>query len=153
MSPLLAAVDLGPLQPVGIVYVHRLPLGIEVDSSLSAFAMSVARGFGAAKGQVNLGANGRSVYISDSGIQIANGAEGFVDVARVDGSRKSVHNAIGNFNGLIKVLAWNHADHGTKNFFLRNAHLRMHVAKDGGLVEPAARVRCAFQAMPAAHHF
>src|SRR4051812_26392952 len=48
------AVDLGTLQTVGIVYVNRLPFGIEIDGGLSALAVAVAGGLGAAEGQVHL---------------------------------------------------------------------------------------------------
>src|ERR1039457_3264358 len=66
---LLRPIDLRPLQLVGIVHVHRLPLGVEIDGADSAFAVTVACGLHAAEGQVHLGANRRGVDIGDARIR------------------------------------------------------------------------------------
>jgi hypothetical protein len=50
---LLRVVDLGTLQFAGVIDIHRLPRGEEVDSSI-ALAVAVAGVFDAAEGQMNL---------------------------------------------------------------------------------------------------
>src|SRR4051812_45599535 len=50
-------IDLRLLQFVTVIHVHALPLGVEVDGRVAAFAMSVARGLHAAEGQVNFRAD------------------------------------------------------------------------------------------------
>jgi hypothetical protein len=81
---LVGAVDLGFLQAVGIVDVDRLPLGVKVDGAETAFAMTVAGGFYAAEGLLDFGANRGGVELVYSGVEVADGGEGAVDVASVE---------------------------------------------------------------------
>src|SRR5437588_8875205 len=104
----LRTVDLRALQLVGIINVERLPFAVEINNRAAAFAMAVAGGFGAAKGQMHLCADGGRIYISDAGIKIAHGAERLVDVASVDGGRQAVDHAVGDLNGVIQIVAGDH---------------------------------------------
>src|SRR6266581_9573796 len=85
----LIIVDLRALELVGIIDVHRLPLGEEIDRGDSRFAVAVAGLLGAPEGQVSLRANRRRVYVDNSRVEIARGLESAVHVSRVNGSRKS----------------------------------------------------------------
>jgi len=85
------------LQRVGVIDVDSFPLGVEVDGADAAFAVSIARGLGAAEGQVDFGADGRSVDVGDAGFEVANGSEGFVDVFGVERRRQSVLDVVGEF--------------------------------------------------------
>src|SRR5262249_37238378 len=82
---LFRPIDLRLLQLVRVVYVHRLPFGIEVDCTEPALAMTVARGLHPTKRQVNLSANGRRVNVGDPGIKVAHSGEGSVHILCVDG--------------------------------------------------------------------
>src|SRR5437667_7811192 len=80
----LIIIDLGALELVGIIDVHRLPLGEEIDGSNGRFAVAVAGLLRAAEGQVCFRADRRGVYVNNPGIQIAGGLEGAIHVSRVD---------------------------------------------------------------------
>ena len=134
---LLRPVDLSFLQRVGIVYVDRLPLSVEIDGADAAFAVAVAGGFGSAEGKVNFSSDGRSIDVGDAGFEVANRGEGFVHVFRVQRGRKTVLNAVRDFDGVFEIVAGNDGDDGAEDFFLRDAHLGVDVAEDGGLHEPA----------------
>ena len=71
----LIVIDLRALELVGIIDVHRLPLGEEIDRGDGRFAVAVAGLLRAAEGQVGLCANRRRVYVDNSGVQIASGLE------------------------------------------------------------------------------
>src|SRR5437016_3239074 len=86
---LLVVVDLGALELVGIIDVHRLPLSEKIDRSDGCFAVTVTGLLGAAERQVSLRPNRRRVHVDNSCVQIAGGLEGAVHVARVDGSGQS----------------------------------------------------------------
>src|SRR5579863_10173568 len=66
---LIYPVDLRLLQFVGVIDVNRLPLGVEIDRSKSAFAVSITGGLHPTKRQVNFGADGWRVNIRNSGVQ------------------------------------------------------------------------------------
>src|SRR6266700_4616465 len=72
----LIVVDLGALEPVGIVDIHGLPLGEKIDRGDGGFAVAVAGLLRTAEGQVGLRANGRRVHVDNSGVEIASGLEG-----------------------------------------------------------------------------
>ena len=111
--------------------------------------MAVAGLFGAAEGQVNFRADGRSVHVGDAGVEIARGHEGFINIARIDGRGEPVLHAIGNFQGIFKAVTGNHRHHGAEDFFLGDAHFRMDISKDCRLVEPSLIVFRAGQAVAA----
>src|ERR1017187_1957058 len=99
------SVDLRLLQLVRIVDVNRLPLGVEVDGANSAFAMTVPGRLGSTEGQVYLGADGRSVDVGNSGIQVANRRKRLVDVFGVERGRQAVLDPVGDFDGVFEVVA------------------------------------------------
>src|SRR4051812_41163461 len=141
MKLLFWAVDLGALETVGIVYVNRLPFGIEIYGGLAALAVSVASGLGAAEGKMHLGSDSRRVHVRDSGIQVARGAEGGVHVAGVDGGRKAIDHVVGDLDGVVEAVGRDERDDRAEDLFLSNAHLGIDVAEDCGLEEVAVRVR------------
>src|SRR5215831_16454629 len=99
--------------------------------------MTVAGGFGSAKGQVDFGTDGRCVYVRYAGVEVAHGAEGLVDVARVDRRRQAVNHVIGDGDCIFDALTGNGRDHRTKDFFLSDSHLAIDIGKDRGLEKPA----------------
>src|SRR5262249_21745627 len=133
---LFRVVNLSALQTVRIIDVEGFPLRVEVDGAQATFAVSVARGLGPAEGQVYLRADGGRVHVGDTGVEVTHGAERLVDVAGVNGRREPVRNAVGDVDGLLEVLAWNHAHHGTEDFFLSNAHVRVNVSEHSWFEEP-----------------
>src|SRR5215471_138500 len=147
MSPLFPCINLGPLQPVRVVNVNRFPLGVEINCANSAFAMPVSRGLDAAEGEMHLCSDGRRIYIRDAGIDVAHGTKRPVHVARVDGGREPVRDAVGSLNGLLKILTWHQADYWTEDLFLANAHAGVYISEDGGLEEPSVFIIGASQAL------
>src|ERR1051326_7046718 len=150
MVTLLASVNLGLLQTVRVIHIHRLPLGIEINGAGAAFAMSVAGGFGAAEGKMDFGADRRRIDVSDAGVQVAHGAVGLVDIAGIERRREAVDDAVGNLDGLVEAAAGDHAHHRAKDFFLRDPHFGVDVGKDGRLMEPATGMGGALEALTAA---
>src|SRR5258708_1408683 len=65
---LLWPVDLRLLQLVGVIHVHGLPFGVEINRADAALAVAVARRFRAAEGQMDFCADRRSVDVGDSGL-------------------------------------------------------------------------------------
>src|SRR5438477_6159331 len=92
---LLRTINLRALQPVRVVHVHGFPLGVKIDCTNAALAVSVPRGLHPSEGQVHLGADGGRIDVSDARMQVAHRGERLVHVARVDGRRQAVLNAIG----------------------------------------------------------
>src|SRR5208282_1355102 len=136
-APPRGLVDLGALELVGIVDVDGFPLGEEVEGGDGGFAMAVAGLLGSAEGEVRFGADGGSVDVDDAGVEIAEGGEGGIDVAGVDGSGEAVGDIVGNFDSLLEIVDGNYRNDGAEDFFLGNAHLGRAIAEDGGFVEPA----------------
>ena len=101
---LFPGVDLRPLQLVGVIDVDGFPGGVEVERAGAAFAMAVAGLLDAAEGQMDFGADGGRVDVGDAGFQVAHGAEGAVDVARVERGGEAVMDAVGDFDGLVEVV-------------------------------------------------
>src|SRR5207249_2116533 len=89
------------------------------------------------------------VDVGDPGVEIAHSAEGLVHVAGVERRRESVLHSVGDLNGFVEVLAGNHDDDRTEDFFLRDAHAAADVAENRGFEEPAVPVVAA-QAVTAA---
>src|SRR6516225_12094485 len=87
---LLRSIDMRLLQLVGIVHVHRLPLGIELDCADAALAMTIARGLHSAKWKVYFRADGRSIDVRNAGIQVAHSCECLVDILRIDRRRQAI---------------------------------------------------------------
>src|SRR5216683_2519543 len=100
----LIVIDLSALELVRIVDVDGLPFGEEIDGGNGGFAVTVAGLLGAAEGQVCFSADCRSVYIDNSGIEIASGLEGAIHVARVDGGGESVSHAVRHIDGLFQAV-------------------------------------------------
>src|SRR5260370_9184721 len=146
--PRLVVVDLRPLQLVRIIDVDGLPFREEIDGRDRRFAMPVASLLGAAEGQMRLGPNRRRVHVNDSGVKVARGLKSLIHIARINRRRQSVRNAVSHFNSLLEAIDWNDRDDGTKNLFLRDAHLRRAIAKYGRGVEPALLERAAFETIP-----
>src|SRR5580704_2055737 len=109
--------------------------------------MAIAGVLDAAEGQVRFGADGRSVDVNDSALQLPLRDEGVVDVARIDGRGESVLHAIRDFEGLVETLERKHSHDGAEYFFLRDAHVRIAVGENSRLVEPAASPGAALQTM------
>ena len=87
-------VDLGALQLARVVDVDALPLAEEVERRLADLAMAVAGRLGAAERQVRLGADGAVVHVAQARVEVADGAEGEVDVAGEERGREAVLHAV-----------------------------------------------------------
>src|SRR6266852_580097 len=143
----LIVIDLGALKLVGIVDVDGLPLGEKVDGSNGGFAVTVAGLLGAAEGQVCFSADCRSVYIDNSGIEIAGSLESAIHVSRVDGSGKSVSHAVRHIDCLFQAVNGNHRNNRAENLLLRNAHIRRTISEHRRFVEPPFGVRAVVEAI------
>src|SRR5712664_68959 len=121
---LFRVVDLSALELVGIVDVEGLPFGVEVDGGDSGFAVAVAGFLGAAERQVGFGADGWGVHIDDAGEQVADGVKGVIPIG-------SLEEAVGYLHGFLQASDGDHRNYGAEDFFLRNAHLWIAVAKHG----------------------
>src|SRR5580704_18911323 len=117
----ILAVNLGALQAIGVVDVERLPLGIEIQSRVARFAMPVPRLLRSPERQMNLRADGGSVYVNNARVQVAHRLERAVHVMSIDRGGKTVAHAIGNLDCLIEPIDRYHRHHGTKNLLLRDA--------------------------------
>src|ERR1700687_256800 len=84
---LLRLIDLRLLERVGVIHIDRLPLGVKVNRADAALAMAVAGGLRAAEREVNFGADGRSIDVSDAGLQIADCRKRLVHILRVQRRR------------------------------------------------------------------
>src|SRR5579871_2259226 len=111
--------------------------------------MSVAGCLGSTEGQVYFRADRGSVDISDPCIDVAHGAKSAVYITGINRRREAVHHSVGNIDGLFKRIAGNHTHDRPENFFLRDPHLRVYIAVDGWLEEPAMRVVGIGQALAA----
>src|SRR5579859_3172296 len=146
---LFSRIDLRALQFVRKIDVDRFPLGVKINRPKAALAMSVAGGLGAAKGQMHLSANRWRIYIRDTGVNVAHGAERLIYVARVDRRREPIRHAVGDLNRLIEAVDGDEAEHRAKDFLLGNAHLLIHVSEDRRLKEPAIGVAGSVQRLAA----
>src|SRR5271165_2188982 len=63
---LFRPINLCALQLVGVIHVDRLPLGIEINRTDTAFTMAIAGGFHAAEWQMHLRADRGRVDVSDA---------------------------------------------------------------------------------------
>src|SRR6266849_955312 len=113
----LIVVDLGALELVGIVDVDGLPLGEKVDGSNGGFAVAVAGLLCAAEGQVCFRPDCRSVYIDNSGIEIAGSLDSAILVACVDGRGKSVSHTVRHIDCLFQAVYGNYRNNRAENLF------------------------------------
>src|SRR5437870_4810706 len=112
--------------------------------------MSVAGLLGPAEGQVGLGADGGSVDVENTRFHFPHGLERFVDILGVYRRGKAVHHSIADVDGLIQAVAGDDGNYRPENFLLRDAHLGVAVAEDGGSVKSAAVVSVAGESVSAA---
>src|SRR5580698_3352285 len=112
--------------------------------------MAVAGGLHSAEGEMNFGADGGRIDVSDSGLEIADGAESFVDVFRIERRRQAVLDVVGDLDGVGEIFAGNDRNHGAEDFFLGDAHFGIDVGEDGWLHEVAMDVVAAGEAIAAA---
>src|SRR4029077_10881353 len=130
-------IDLGLLQFIGVVDVHRLPFGVEVNGADAAFAVTVAGGLGPTERKMDFGADGGCVDVGDAGVEVAHCGESFVDVLRVERRRQAILDAVGDIDGVLKVVAGDDRDDRAEDFFLGDAHLWVDVDEYGRLHEEA----------------
>ena len=114
--------------------------------------MSVAGGLHAAERQVDFRADGGSIDVGNSGIQIADRGKRLVHILRVDRRRKPVLDVIRDLDGIRHVVAGDDRNHRPENFFLRDAHLGIDVDEHGRFQEPAVLVFALIQTIAAANH-
>src|SRR5579872_7268724 len=145
-----AVVDLCPLQPVGVIHVDCFPLGVKVDGSATAFAVSIAGCFGATEGQVNFGANGGRIDVGDAGVQVAHGPEGVVDILCIEGGGEPILDSVGDLDRFFKAAAGNDADDRTKDLFLGDTHFGRHIGVDRWFEEVAVATFVAIGTIAAA---
>src|SRR5579884_2311853 len=74
-----------------------------------------------------------SVDVGYARLEIAYRFECAVHISRVNGGRKTVGYAVGDFERIFEIFGGNHRDHGAENFFLRNTHISVRIAEDRGL--------------------
>src|SRR6185369_3247759 len=79
-------------------------------------------------------------------MHVAHGTECTIDITRIYRRRKAVLHTVSNLDGIIQALAGNDRNDRSENLFLRNAHLWIGIAKDGGFVEPPSLVYTLIQA-------
>src|SRR5580704_1927691 len=130
-------INLGALEFVGVVDVDGFPLREEVDGGDGGFAVAVAGLLGAAEGEMRFGPDSGRVHIDDAGVKVPHRGKGAIDVARIDGRGEAVRHAVGDFDSLLKTINRNERNHGTKDFFLGDAHFELAIAEDRWLVEPS----------------
>src|SRR5580658_1514863 len=94
--------------------------------------MAVAGLLDAAEGEMDFGSDGGGVDVGDAGFEVAHGAEGAVDVVRVEGGGEAVLDAVGDIDGVVEVCALEDADHRSEDFFLGDAHAGFDFGEDGG---------------------
>src|SRR5882724_9442426 len=134
-SLLFNVVDLCLLQLAGVVDVDRFPLAKYVVHGCAGLSMAVAGVFHAAEGKMDFSTDRRPVDISDSGFDIPHSAERPLYIASINRAGKTVGSFVENFDGFFEALHFNHGEHGTKDFFLRDAHRRSHLVKDRRPIE------------------
>src|ERR1019366_1319439 len=115
-------------------------LRVKVDRTKAAFAVSVASGFGAAEGQVDFCSYRRSVDVSDSGLEVADGGESFVHIFGVERRRQSVLDIVGDIDRVFKAVAWDDGNDRPEDLFLRDTHCGMNLGKDGRFKKPSVLI-------------
>src|SRR5580658_558987 len=130
VGKLLRVVDLRALQLVRVVDVDGFPSGEEVEGA-EAFSVAVAGALDAAEGEMDFGAYGGCVDVGDACFEVAHGGEGAIDVARVERSRESVVDGVGDGDGFVKIGKLENRDDGAEDFFASDAHLRRDAGEDG----------------------
>ncbi len=85
--------------------------------------MAVSGMFDSAKGQVDLGADGRRIDVGNPGFEVAHRLKRTIHIFRVESCRKSILDSIGYFDRLLKTGAFEKADYRAKDLLPGNAHL------------------------------
>src|SRR6185437_12829928 len=150
-SSVPASVNLGVLQAAAEIHVHGLPFAVDIERGQAALAVAVAGAADAAEGKMDLGADGGGVDVDDAAVEVAQGAEGGVDVGGVERGGEAVGHAVGQGDGVLEPVAGEHRDHGAEDLLLRDAHGGLHAGEDGGFEEEAVRERAVGAAAAAEH--
>src|SRR3974377_914608 len=83
--------------------------------------MAVAGLLGATEGEMGFSTGGRGINIDYSRVQVLNGAEGAVNIPRINGGGQAIGYAVSNFNPLLEAVDRDHRNHRAKDFFLSDA--------------------------------
>src|SRR5262245_45144766 len=132
---LFRIVDLCFLQLSGVVDVNRFPFTEYVVHGGAGLTVAVAGILHAAERKMDFSTDGGAIDISDTGFDITHGAESALHIARINGAGQTVGRAVDSFDRLLEALHLDDGEHGTKDFFLRNAHRRTYLIKDRRPVE------------------
>ena len=114
--------------------------------------MTIAGCLGSTEWQMYFRTNRRRVDIRDAGVEIANRRERFVHIPGIERRRQAVLDAVGDFNRGLQPVARNDRDHGAKDLFLGDAHLRINVGEHGWLHKVAVLIVALVEAVAAADH-
>src|SRR5258708_6639975 len=98
-----------------------------------------------------LGSNSRCVDVGNASIEITHGDKSLVHIASVKRRGQAVFNVVRNEDGVVKTLTWNNGDHGTEDFFLRDAHFGINIAENGWLHEKSVLIIALVQPIAAAY--
>src|SRR6266403_1562247 len=132
-----SGIHLCALQAVRVVDIERLPFRVEVDGGGSSFAVAVAGVLGASKRKLNFSADCGRIHVDDAGFEIPHGPICLVHIPRVDRSREAVLHTVRDLERFVKGVERKQGNDRAEDFFLGDAHRRIYICKNRGLVEPA----------------
>src|SRR5262245_13663262 len=99
---------------------------------------------------MNFGADGRSVNVSNSGVQILHGLKSVINIAGINGARKPVFGIVADLNCLIKTTATQNGNYRSKNLLFCNLHLWIYISKNRWCVKITMIIGSSTQALTTA---
>src|SRR5205807_4580259 len=110
------------------------------DGVGAQFAVTVAAGLHATKGQVNLSAGCRCIKVDQACLDITHGTVGGAQIVGENGGREAVFGRVSYLNRFLVGGDGQDGDEWAENLFARNAHVRTHTGKNGGFVESSMAI-------------
>ncbi len=104
--------------------------------------MAVARLLDAAEREMDLGADGGAVDISDADLEVSHGAKRSRDISGVNGTGKAIRGSVEDFDRLFEALDLEDRQDRTENFLLRDPH------RSGDLIEHRRAIEIAVDPSP-----
>src|SRR5579859_8153782 len=114
-----------------VVYVDALNLGKKIDRVAALLVRPDPRCFDATKRQVHFAAQGWLIDVGDADVDTIDELENGANVARVDGCRQPVLNAVRGFEGSFGIRHADDRQHRAEDLFARHAHRWLYAVENG----------------------
>src|SRR5258708_3661224 len=146
-SSVIRSINLCALQAVLVVDIERLPFRVEVDGGRSSFAVAVAGVLGSSKRKLNFSADCGRIHVDNAGFEIPHGPIRLVYISGVDRCREAVLHTVRDLERFVKGVERKQGNDRAEDFLLGDAHRRIYICKNRGLVEPAIGESVGFGSM------